>query len=478
MNFGIMLYIMGFAVMVEAAAMLFPWVVSLIYGESSGWIFLVCAVVFGVLGRLMTRKRPKDTSFFAREGFIVVALSWIVMSLIGAIPFVVSGEIPNLTDALFEIISGFTTTGASILTDVEALSRGMLFWRSFSHWIGGMGILVFILAVLPMAGGQNLYLMRAESTGPSVGKLVPKVQKTAMFLYGTYIVMTLTQLAFLLAGKMPLFDALCITFGTAGTGGFGVLGDSMASYSPYIQVVTTVFMLLFGVNFNFYFYLFTRRFRQAFEMDEVKVYFGIYACASLIIFLDLIITKTPFGGLREVLFQTSSVMTSTGFATADFDLWPQLSRAVLVMIMFTGACAGSTGGGMKVSRIIIYVKTVMKEIGQLVHPRNIKILKMDKKPIEHDTIRIVNVYLCSYILVFAGSLFIVLFDNFDLTTSFTAVAATLNNIGPGLGMVGPTGNFAEFSALSKFVLMFDMLAGRLEIFPMILLMFPGSWKRQ
>ncbi len=478
MNFGIMLYIMGFAVMVEAAAMLLPWAVSLIYGESSGWIFLVCAVVFGVLAMLMTRKRPKDTSFFAREGFIVVALSWIVMSLIGAIPFVVSGEIPNLTDALFEIVSGFTTTGASVLPKVEALSRCMLFWRSFSHWIGGMGILVFILAVLPMAGGQNLYLMRAESTGPSVGKLVPKVQKTAMFLYGTYIVMTLIQLVFMLLGRMPLFDALCITFGTAGTGGFGVLNDSMASYSPYIQTVTTVFMLLFGVNFNFYFCVFTRRFRQAFEIDEVKVYFGIYACASLIIFLDLILTRTPFGGLREVLFQTSSVMTSTGFATTDFNLWPQLSRAVLVVLMFTGACAGSTGGGMKVSRIIIYVKTVIKEISQLVHPKNIKILKMDKKPINHDIIRVVNVYLCSYILVFVGSLLIVLLDNFDLTTSFTAVAATLNNIGPGLGLVGPAGNFAGFSALSKFVLMFDMLAGRLEIFPMILLLFPGSWKRQ
>ncbi len=478
MNFGIILYIIGFVVTIESASMLLPWVVSLYYGENTGWIFFVCSVVFGALGFFLIRKKPKDTSFYAREGFVVVALSWIVMSVIGAIPFVASGEIPNVTDALFEIVSGFTTTGSSILPNVEALSRCMLFWRSFSHWIGGMGILVFLLAILPMAGGQNIYLMRAESTGPSVGKLVPKVQKTAMFLYGTYILMTLVQLGLLLLGHMPVFDALCITFGTAGTGGFGILMDSMASYSPYIQVVVTVFMLLFGVNFNFYFLLFTRRFRQAMGMEEVKWYFIIYFAASAIIAADLYFTGTPFGGLREVFFQTSSIMTSTGFATADFNLWPQLSRAVMVMLMFTGACAGSTGGGIKVSRFIIYVKTVAKEIGHLVHPRSIKILKMDGKPIEHDTIRIVNVYLCSYIIVFAASLFLILIDNFSLTDSFTAVAATLNNIGPGLGVVGPVGNFAAFSGLSKFVLIFDMLAGRLEIFPMILLLFPGTWKRQ
>ncbi|MGN1098599.1 MAG: TrkH family potassium uptake protein, partial [Clostridia bacterium] len=353
MNFGIIGYIMGFVITVESLAMLLPWAVSLIYGESSGWIFLLCAVIFGILGLCIIRKKPKNTSFYAREGFIVVALSWIVMSLIGAIPFAVSGEIPNITDALFEIVSGFTTTGSSILNDVEALSHCMLFWRSFSHWIGGMGVLVFVLAVLPMAGGQSIYLMKAESTGPAVGKLVPKVQKTAMFLYGIYLVMTVVQLILLLVGNMPLFDAICITFGTAGTGGFGVLGDSMASYSPYIQVVTTIFMLLFGVNFNFYFYLLSRRVRQALAMEEVRWYFIIYFAASGIILLNLILTGTPFGGIREVFFQTSSVMTSTGFATADFDLWPELSRAILVMLMFVGACAGSTGGGMKVSRFVI-----------------------------------------------------------------------------------------------------------------------------
>ncbi len=478
MNFGIIAYILGFVMTVEGISMSLPLLVSIIYGESAGWIFAVCAAIFSLSGFLLIRKKPNNTAFYAREGFVVVSLSWIVMSIIGAIPFVVSGEIPSITDALFEIVSGFTTTGASILTNVEALSHCMLFWRSFSHWIGGMGILVFILAVLPMAVGQNIYLMRAESTGPAVGKLVPKVQKTAMFLYLSYFVLTVVQLLLLLAGKMPLFDALCITFGTAGTGGFGVLNTSMAEYSPYIQYVVTIFMLLFGVNFNFYFLLAMKRWRQALCMEEVRCYFGIYIVASLIIFLDLIATKTPFGGIRDVLFQTSSIMTSTGFATANFDTWPQLSRTILVMLMFTGACAGSTGGGMKVSRFIIYVKSVGKEIDHLLHPRSIKVLKMDGKPIEHDTIRIVNAYLCAYILVFAASLGIVLLDNFDLTTSFTAVAATLNNIGPGLGLVGPAGNFAGFSSLSKFVLMFDMLAGRLEIFPMILLFVPSVWKRQ
>lgn len=478
MNFGIIGYVIGVAVCVESIAMIFPLIVSLIYNDGNSTIFLICALLFGIIGGIVAKRKPKSTSFYAREGFVTVALCWVTVSLIGAIPFFASGEIPSFTDSLFEIISGFTTTGASILTNVEGLSESMLFWRSFSHWIGGMGILVFILTVLPAADGQNIYLMRIESPGPVVDKFVPKVQKTAMFLYGSYLLLTLTQLIFLLFGKMPLLDALCITFGTAGTGGFGILNDSAASYSPYIQWVITVFMLLFGVNFNFYFLIFTRRLRQAFAIDEVKCYFGIFFVASAIIFANLCFTQTPFGGIREVFFQVSSVMTSTGYSSTDFNLWPQLSKAVLVMIMFTGACAGSTGGGMKVSRFMIYFKTFTKEIRHLVHPRSVKVLKTDGKPIEHDTIRIVNVYLCAYIFVFCASLLIILLDNFDFTTSFTAVATTLNNIGPGLEMVGPAGSFAQFSHLSKFVFMFDMLAGRLEIFPMILLFLPATWRRQ
>ena len=477
MNFGIIGYILGWVINIVSAAMLLPWIVSLIYGESCGIIFLVCALVFGALGSLIVRRKPKNTAFFAREGFLVVSLSWIVISIIGAIPFVVSGEIPNIIDAMFEMVSGFTTTGSSILTDIEALSHCVLFWRSFSHWLGGMGVLVFILAILPMAGGQNIYLMKAESTGPSVGKLVPKIQKTAFWLYSIYAVMTVTHLILLIIAKVPIFDAFCLSFGTAGTGGFGVLGDSFASYTPFAQNVTTLFMLLFGVNFNFYFFVISRRFKNALAMEDVRCYFGIYIIASTIITINLIFTGN-FNSMREVLFQTSSVMTSTGFASADFNLWPSLSRALMVMLMFTGACAGSTGGGMKVSRFIIYAKTVFKEIRQLTHPRSVKVLKMDGKPIEHEVIRIVNVYLCAFIFVFAASFMIILLDGFDLTTSFTAVAATLNNIGPGLNMVGPTGNFADFSWLSKLVFIFDMLAGRLEIFPMILLLSPSTWRKR
>ncbi len=477
MNYGIIKYIVGSVAKIVGAAMLLPFAVAIIYSEREWLIFLLCALAFGAAGWVITRKKPKNTAFFAREGFVTVALSWIVMSVLGAVPFVVSGAIPNVVDALFEIVSGFTTTGSSILTDVEALPRSILFWRSFSHWIGGMGVLVFIIAILPMAGGQNIYLMRAESTGPSVGKLVPKVRNTAVLLYSIYTALTLMQLALLLIGRVPVFDAFCLAFGTAGTGGFGVLGDSFASYSAFAQNATTLFMLLFGVNFNFYFFIISRRFKTAFAMEEVRWYFTIYVCASAAIALNLFFSGS-FVSLREVLFQTSSVMTSTGFASADFNLWPSFSRGLMIMLMFTGACAGSTGGGMKVSRFVIYVKTVAKEIRQLAHPRSVKLLKMDGKPIEHEVIRIVNVYLCSFILVFAGSFAIILLDGFDLTTSFTAVAATLNNIGPGLNMVGPTGNFAEFSVVSKLVFIFDMLAGRLEIFPMFMLLSPATWRRQ
>ncbi len=477
MNYGIIRYIIARVIFIEAAAMLLPWIVSLFYNERCGIIFLLCAVIGMAAGYFWARKKPANTSFFAREGFAMVALSWIVISLIGAVPFVISGVIANPIDALFEIVSGFTTTGSSILTDVEALPKCMLFWRSFSHWIGGMGVLVFVLAVLPMAGGQNIYLMKAESTGPSVGKLVPKVQKTAMYLYAIYTALTLSHLVLLIIGKVPLFDAFCLSFGTAGTGGFGVLGDSFASYSPFAQNSTTIFMLLFGINFNFYFYLISRRYKNALAMEDVRWYFIIYIVVSAIITLNLL-SAGSFVSLREVLFQTSSIMTSTGFASADFNLWPSLSRALMVMIMFTGACAGSTGGGMKVSRFVIYVKTVAKELRQLAHPRSVKLLKMDGKPIEHEVIRIVNVYLCAFVFVFAASFGLILLDGFDLTTSFTAVAATLNNIGPGLNIVGPTGNFADFSALSKLVFIFDMLAGRLEIFPMLLIFNPGTWRKR
>lgn len=400
------------------------------------------------------------------------------MSILGAIPFFVSGEIPNCVDALFEIVSGFTTTGASILVDVEALSHSMLFWRSFSHWIGGMGVLVFILAILPMADGQNIYLIKAESTGPEVGKFVPKLQKTASYLYIIYVVMSIIQLVFLLAGNMPLFDALCDVFGSAGTGGFGIKADSMASYSTYIQMVTAVFMFLFGVNFNFYFLIISKRLRTALGMEEVKWYVIIYVVAVLGIAVNLWKATGIVGvNLKDAIFQVSSIMTSTGYATTDFNKWPEFSRYIICVLMFIGACTGSTGGGMKVARFIIYFKQIGKQIGFLIHPRSVKIIRMNGKKLEHDTVRVVNTYLLVYMFIFALSMLILSLDNFDLVTTFTAVSTTINNIGPGLNMVGPSGNFSEFSMLSKIVMIFNMLAGRLEIFPLLVLMTPITWRR-
>lgn len=456
-----------------------PVIIALIYGESSGIYFAVCGAVCLVVGTLMTHKKSGNRSFFAKEGFVSVSLSWIVLSVIGALPFVLSGVIPNPVDAMFEIVSGFTTTGASILPEVESLPKCMLFWRSFSHWIGGMGVLVFILAILPLGGSSEVYLMSAESPGPKFGKLLPKLQKSAMTLYGIYLTMTVIEMLLLLAGGMSLFDSICTAFGTAGTGGFGVYNDSMGSFSPYLQNVVTIFMVLFGINFNFYFFLLVKEVREAFAMEEVRWYLIIFAAATLMIAANLTIVQggSPFYYLHHSAFQVASVMTTTGFATVDFNLWPNFSRSILVVLMFIGACAGSTGGGMKVSRYIIYFKTLRKELSTLIHPRSVKVIQCDGKAVDHDTIRSANIYLIAYIFIYMLSVLLISFDKFDLTTNFTAVAATFNNIGPGLNVVGPTGNFAGFSMFSKIVLIFDMLAGRLEIFPMLILLAPGTWKK-
>ena len=449
MNYSIIFNIIGWVIKVEGFLMLFPALVALIYKENNIGIFFGCAAVYYAVGKLLTLKNPKDSRFYAREGFVAVALSWVVMSILGAIPFIISGEIPSCIDAVFEIVSGFTTTGASILVDVEALSHSMLFWRSFSHWIGGMGVLVFILAILPMAGGQNIYLIKAESTGPEVGKFVPKLQKTAGYLYIIYVAMSLIQLVLLLAGNMPLFDAICDVFGSAGTGGFGIKADSIAGYSTYIQMVTALFMFLFGINFNFYFLLISKRLRAALGMEEVKWYVIIYVVAVVSIVFNLWKATGVVGiNVKDAIFQVSSIMTSTGYATTDFNKWPEFSRYIICVLMFIGACTGSTGGGMKVARFIIYFKQIGKQIGFLIHPRSVKIIRMNGKKLEHDTVRIVNTYLLVYIFIFAISMLILSIDNFDLITTFTAVSATFNNIGPGLNMVGPTGNFFEFSVLS------------------------------
>ena len=403
-----------------------------------------------------------------------------MLSFFGALPFWFSRQIPSLVDAMFETISGFTTTGASILSDVEALSPSLLMWRSFTHWVGGMGVLVFVLAILPLAGGgYSMYLMRAESPGPSVGKLTPKVKNTAKILYLIYLVMTVLQMILLLIGGMPLFDSLATSFGTAGTGGFGIWNDSIAHYnSYYLQGVITVFMILFGVNFNVYYLLSIRKWKEALQCDEARVYFGIIACSILVITINIrAMFPTLFDAFHHAAFQVGTIITTTGFSTVDFDQWPELSKTILVGLMLVGACAGSTGGGMKVSRLIIWFKEIRKEIASLLHPRSVKVLKTEGKVIEPSVVSSVNAYFITYFFLYAASVLIVSLDNFDFTSNFTAVAATLNNIGPGLGAVGPTCNFGGFSILSKLVLMFDMLAGRLELFPMLLLFSPSTWKK-
>ncbi|WP_312443373.1 TrkH family potassium uptake protein [Lacrimispora sp.] len=478
MNKKVIIYLMGWILNIEAVFMLLPFITALIYQESSGYWFLAVMAVCGGIGLIFTRRKPENMVFFAKEGFVTVALSWIVLSFFGAMPFYLSGEIPRFEDAMFEVISGFTTTGSSILPDVESLSQCMIMWRSFTHWIGGMGVLVFILSILPLAGGYNMYIMKAESPGPSVGKLVPKVRTTAKILYKIYLFMTLLQVILLLLGGMPLFDSLAISFGTAGTGGFGIKNSSMAFYdSYYLQGVVTVFMILFGINFNVYHLLLTRHPKEAFRCEEARAYLGIIAASVLFITFNI---RGSFGSLfsafHHAAFQVASIITTTGYSTVDFDLWPEFSKGILVALMFIGACAGSTGGGFKVSRVVILLKAVKKELASMIHPRSVKIIKLEGKPVEHNVLRSINTFLGAYIVIFTVSVLIVSLDNFDFTTNFTAVAATFNNIGPGLAGAGPLQNFSNFSALSKYVMMFDMLAGRLEVFPMLLIFAPSTWK--
>ena len=479
MNYSFIRWLVGWVLCIEAAFLLIPLALCLGYGEPYAVTYLIAIAATALPGVAMAAKRPKNQAFYAREGFVATALSWIFLSLAGALPFFISGCIPNFVDALFEVVSGFTTTGASILSDVESMPRSLLFWRSFTHWIGGMGVLVFLLALLPMAGGQSILIMRAESPGPSVGKLVPRLQKTAVYLYGIYLGMTLLEVVILLLGKLDLFSAFCISFGTAGTGGFGLPNDSFASYSPFVQIVVTVFMFAFGVNFNFYFFLLIRKVRSALAMEEVRGYLLIFLTAMALVTVNLMTQGgAGFGyALLHAAFQCSSIMTTTGFTSVDFDLWPTFSKTVLICLMFVGACAGSTGGGIKVSRVLMYFKSIGRELRRMIHPRSVTVVRLDGKALESRMIHSVNSWLLAYIAVFFGSMLVISLDNFDFTTNFSAVAATLNNIGPGLSLVGPSGNFGDYSALSKFVLMFDMLAGRLEIFPLLLMLRPATWRK-
>ena len=478
MNYAVIIYVLGSVLKFEGLFLCLPILVGIYYRERSGYAFILISVICLLLGLIFTYKKPGNYTFYAREGFVSVSLSWLLLSFFGAMPFWVSGEIPYFPDALFETISGFTTTGASILTNVEGLSKCCMFWRSFTHWIGGMGVLVFVLAVLPMNGGQSMYLMKAESPGPSVEKLVPRVKNTALILYIVYTVLTLLEIVLLVVSGMDLFSAVNIGFATAGTGGFGVLNSSAGEYSSVMQVIITIFMLLFGANFNIYYLLLRKKFKAALSSEELRVYIGIVLLSGLVIAFNIRGMFSSFGeALKHSFFQVASIMTTTGFSTVDFNAWPQLSTTILVGLMFVGACAGSTGGGIKISRFIIIFKSVIKELFTIKHPHGIKKVKMDGRVIEHETIRSVNTFIAIYAAIYVVSMVLISLDNFDFTTDFTAVAATINNIGPGLSMVGPAENFSMFSCFSKFVLMFDMLAGRLELLPMIVLFSPMTWRK-
>ncbi|MBE5847507.1 MAG: TrkH family potassium uptake protein [Lachnospiraceae bacterium] len=477
MNNTMIRFILGQILRVEAALLLLPCVTSLIYREAQGQMYLFVAALCLVSGLLMTTRKPKNTVFYLKEGCVATALSWIFLSLFGCLPFVLTGEIPSFTDALFETVSGFTTTGTSILPDIEALSHTSLMWRSFTHWIGGMGVLVFLLAIVSLSGGSDMNLMRAESPGPSVEKLVPKIRSSAAILYGIYFAMTILEMILLACGGMPIFESIMLAFGTAGTGGFAIKNDSLASATAYQQWVITIFMILFGVNFNAYYLILFRKFKKAIRMEEVRYYLMIITVSILIVFLHIRNIYGSIGiSLRHAAFQVASIITTTGFVTTDFDAWHENAKAVLLLLMFIGACAGSTGGGIKVSRIVLLFKSLFKELYNYIHPKNVRAIWFDKRPMEKSVVRSTLVYFMTFMLLFFVSVFAITFEGYDFMTSFSSVAATINNIGPGMSLAGPTENFAYFSVFSKYVFMFDMLVGRLELFPMLILLYPGTWK--
>lgn len=480
MNKRSIIYILGWVLIVDAVAMQIGTITSLIYGEKEAWYFVLTGVVSAILGVLAIKvKKPKNMVLYQKAGFASTALSWILLSLVGCMPFWLSGEIPSFIDAFYETVSGITTTGATILNDVEALSKGMLMWRSFLHWLGGMGVIVFLLAIIPKLGGQqNIFLMKAESPGPIIGKAVPRMRNYATMLYGIYITLTALEFILLLFGGLNVFEAINTSFSTAGTGGFGIYNSNAAAFdSYYVQMVIAVFMLLFGVNFSVYLCLIARKFKQSLKFEELWIYLGIVAVSTAIIAFNISSIYKPYDAFHQSFFYVSSIISTTGFGLTDVNKWPELSKTVIIILTFIGASAGSTGGGFKISRIILLFKEVRKEFSLLVHPRNVKLVKMDGKTVNHDIMRTTSMYLVLYIGVFAISFLLVSIDNMDFTTSFTAVAANLNNTGPGLGAVGPVGNYADFSILSKIVFIFDMLAGRLEIYPLLLLFAPSAWKK-
>ncbi len=481
MNYGMIRFLLFRVVQITGLLLLLPLIVAIVYGEvMCAQVFFALAAACIIIGAVGVHFNPKNIAIYAREGFVVTALTWIIISMIGALPFVLTGVMDSYVDALFETISGLTTTGSTILTNVE-MYMSVQFWRCFTHWIGGMGVLVFILAIMPMSGGYSMHLMRAESPGPSVGKFVPKVRDTAKILYLIYFGITLLQIILLLCTGLTLYEAMVTTFATVGTGGFGITNAGIGAFNTPAQIVIIIFMIMCGVNFSVYYYLITLRPKEALKNDEVKLYLGIMFASATIIAILIYragITGTPFESFHHSLFSVVSVMTTTGFATLDFNVWPEFARTLLALLMLFGACAGSTGGGFKLSRVLILIKAIKNELIYIVHPKSVKKVYLDGQAVDSTVVKSVSAYLSMYVIIFIVSTLIVSIDGFDYETNFTSVAATLNNIGPGLGMVGPTGNFQSFSNLSKFVLMFDMLAGRLELLPMLILFSPNTWSRR
>lgn len=480
MNYRMVFYVIGNMMKSEAALMFLAIIVALVYGETDTIVWFVIPMFMLVsLGFLLSNKMPGYRNFYAREGFVVVALSWLVMSFFGGLPFFLSGQIPSLVDSFFEAVSGFTTTGSTILTNIEALPNSMLFWRSFTHWIGGMGILVFVLTIMPKTEGNSIYLMRAEMPGTSVEKLVSKVRPTVRILYGIYLGMTILLIFLLVIGGMPLFDSIINAMGTAGTGGYSLKNDSIAYYnSAYIDVVLTIFMLMFAVNFNLYHLVFIKKGKDFFKSEELRWFIGIVVVAIALITIDLMpqYGENILETLRYSSFQVASIITTTGFATANFDLWPSFSKYILLFLMFIGACAGSTGGGIKVSRWLIIAKTAGNELKKMIRPRQVTTVKFEGKPLSAQIVSSVYTYLAVYIFIFAASLLVLSLDQYDFMTNFSAVATCINNVGPGFNAIGPVENFSNFSVVSKLVLCFNMLAGRLEIFPILMLFAPHTWK--
>ena len=473
-------YILGKMMGVEGIVLLIPAFVSLLYQEKSGFSFLIVSAVLILIYFVLGRKEPKSKRIYSKEGFAIVGLAWLLWSAFGALPFVISGSIPHYIDAFFETVSGFTTTGSTILTEIEILPKGIAFWRSFTHWIGGMGVLVFVMMIISLDDDNAMPLMRAEVPGPEADKLVPKARRTAKILYGMYFALTAVETVFLMAGGMSFFDALLHAFSTAGTGGFSNKNASVGFFdSAYIDGVITVFMILFGINFNLYFLFLLKEWKTALKNEELWVYLGIIGASMAAITGNILhIYGNIFRAFRYASFQVASVITTTGFCTADYDRWPELSKMILMSLMFVGACASSTGGGIKVSRLIILWKSVRQEVRKILHPNAVTVIRVNGRKIGQDTLRNVNIYLACYVLILVVSTLLVSIDNFDFATSFSGVLTTLSNVGPGISQVGPVMNFHKFSVLSKLVFCFDMLAGRLEIFPYLLLFSPDLWRRR